>query len=433
MTKAKKSGLLWGLLAVGILGVALVLASGWRPWQAFKQTSTSQASGVIMADEITLSPSRGGRIARFEVNEGDAVRTGQELVMLDTTLLDAQIAVAEAQLAVAQASLQQIASGARPGALTTAQAQWQQAQVAHLAATQALSDALVLRDHPQQLDMQIAVAEAQVTAAEYRLGSALALKDAAETAKNLLQYSEDQIKGWKYPVPSPSLPSELLSAPYDWWRGWSGVNAAQASLETAKAQLAHWRAVRAYPQQLNAQVEAARATQAQATAALDAAQAQLDGLRAGASAEQLAAARAREVQAQAALDALRAQRADLRVLAPTDGTVLAQLAHAGEVTMPGGALLSLASLDRVHITVYVAENQLGQVSVNQTVMVQVDAFPGRLFEGEIEHIADQAQYTPRSVATKEERVNTVYAVEIGLPNAEGLLKPGMPADVTWTK
>jgi HlyD family secretion protein len=272
-----------------------------------------------------------------------------------------------------------------------------------------------------------------VTAAGHRLTAAVALKDAAETAKNLLQYGEDQLKGWKYPVPPPKLPSELLTAPYDWWKGWSGVNAAQASLDNAQAQWTHWRALRANPQQLDAQVEAATAAAALAAAAVDAAQAQLDGYRAGASAEQLAAGQARVAQAQTALDALSAQRADMQVLAPKDGTILAQLARAGEVVAPGGALLSLASLSEVRITVYVPENRLGQVALGQAVTVQVDAFPGRTFDGRIEHIADRAQYMPRNVATQEERVNTVYAVEIGLPNSEGLLKPGMPADVTWAK
>jgi HlyD family secretion protein len=69
--------------------------------------------------------------------------------------------------------------------------------------------------------------------------------------------------------------------------------------------------------------------------------------------------------------------------------------------------------------------------LNQPVQVTVDAFSGRTFEGRVTHIADEAQYTPRNVATQDERVNTVYAVEVLLPNGDGLLRPGMTADARW--
>ncbi len=76
-------------------------------------------------------------------------------------------------------------------------------------------------------------------------------------------------------------------------------------------------------------------------------------------------------------------------------------------------------------------NRLGEVQLGQSVDVMVDSFPERRFQGRVVHIADQPQYTPRSVATKEERVNTVYGVKIRLPNPEGLLKPGMAADAVF--
>ena len=58
----------------------------------------------------------------------------------------------------------------------------------------------------------------------------------------------------------------------------------------------------------------------------------------------------------------------------------------------------------------------------------VDSFSERTFTGQVSHIADRAEFTPRNVATREERVNLVFAVEIQLPNDDGALKPGMPAD-----
>ena len=430
----KRRGRLIGLLAV-VAVLAVVAGVRWLPGLRLAlagglgQSDAWRASGVMAADETALASSRGGRIATLAVAEGDSVKAGQTLLTLDATLLEGQIEVAQSQLQVAQATLQQVEAGARPGAAWVAQAQVEQAQAAHALAQQVLADAQALRDNPQELDMQVAVGEAQVSAAEARLKSAVALKDAAEAARNALQYAQDLLKGWTLPMPPPQIPTELQSAETDWWRAWVGVNAASASLDDAKAKLAHWRSVRANPQALNAQVEAAQAGVEQAAAAVDAAQAQWDAIRAGASAEQRRAARARVDQAQAALDALTAQRAEMQIVAPSDGTVLATVAHSGEIAAPGSTLLSLADLSELRLTVYVAENRLGHVALQQEVQVEVDAFPGRKFAGRIAHISDHPQYTPRNVATKDERVNTVYAVEIRLPNAEGLLTPGMPADV----
>ncbi len=421
---------------IGLVGLLAVLL--WFVSQRGRLAQTPSgspagelhASGVIAASEITLSSLHGGtvRVGGLYVAEGDAVQAGQELVALDTALLDAQIELAGAQLAVAQAALQQMEAGARPGVVAAATQRLEQARAAQAAAVQGLADARALRDEPQQLDMQIAVGMAQVEAAEQRLKSAVALKDAAEVGKQALQYAEDQIGNWSYPVPPPGIPAELKPALWDWWKAWAGVNAAQASVDDAKAQLAHWRAVREQPQELDAQVRTAEASVAQANAAVDVAQAQLDAYRAGASAEQLAVARARAAQAQTALDALQAQRQEWVIRAPVSGTVLSRAVHAGEVIAPGSTVLSLADLSQVKLTVYVAEDRLGEVALNQQVRVAVDAFPGRTFEGRVTHIADEAQYTPRNVATQAERVNTVYAVEILLPNDEGLLRPGMSAD-----
>ncbi|MBC7260541.1 MAG: efflux RND transporter periplasmic adaptor subunit, partial [Chloroflexi bacterium] len=325
----------------------------------------------------------------------------------------------------------QIEAGVRPGTIAIAKARLAQAKAGYEAALQALADAQGLRDEPQELEMQVAISEVRVEAAQYRLEQAAALKDAAEVAKNLAEYTEDQIRNWPYPVPPPKMPQELQLAPYDWWQAWAGVNAASASLEDAKALLAYWRSVLANPIQWEAQVVTAQAAVKEAQAAVELAQAQLDAYEAGATEEQLAAARARVEQAQAALDALLTQRSEIVIRAPSSGVVLSRAVHIGEVVAPGGKILGLADLAQVKLTVYVTENRLGEVALNQKVTVRVDAYPGRTFEGRVVRIADQAQFTPRNVATKEERVNTVYAVEISLPNEEGLLKPGMAADAMF--
>jgi HlyD family secretion protein len=90
--------------------------------------------------------------------------------------------------------------------------------------------------------------------------------------------------------------------------------------------------------------------------------------------------------------------------------------------------MSVARLDRVWIRVYIPEPDLPLVRVGQPAAVYVDAFPGRPFAGTVTEIGQQAEFTPRNVQTREERVKLVFAVKVTLENPERLLKPGMPAD-----
>lgn len=434
----QQKGKLLGLLVIALMTSFLIAvlrnsANENTAWLLRPMSDVLEASGVITAEEVVISSLYGGRIASIAVTEGDRVFAGQELVVLDTSLLDGQIEVARAQLAVAEAVLKQLEAGVRPGAINVAKARLAQAKMAYQAALQALADAQTLRIEAQELRMQVAVNEVQVEAAQHRLEQAVALKDAAEVAKSLAEYTADTMRNWMYPVPLPQMPQELQLASYDWWQAWVGVNAASAGLEEAKARLAYWRNLLANPLPLEAQVTTAQAAVSETLAAVDLAQAQLDAYQAGATEEQLSAARARVEQAQAVLDALLTQRQEMVIRAPMNGVVLSCAVHIGEVVAPGAKMLTIADVTQMELTVYVAENRLGEVSVGQKVWISVDAYPGRTFEGHVVHVADRAQYTPRNVATKEERVNTVYAVEISVPNGEGLLKPGMAADARFEK
>jgi multidrug resistance efflux pump len=94
-------------------------------------------------------------------------------------------------------------------------------------------------------------------------------------------------------------------------------------------------------------------------------------------------------------------------------------------------LITLARLEDLTITVYIAEDRYGTISIGQTARVEVDSFPGEVFEARVIRIADEAEFTPRNVQTEEGRRNTVFALELAVENPEGKLKPGMPADVDF--
>jgi RND family efflux transporter MFP subunit len=138
-------------------------------------------------------------------------------------------------------------------------------------------------------------------------------------------------------------------------------------------------------------------------------------------------------QAQANLDLVDAQIAKTVVTAPVDGVVLTRAAEPGSVVSAGGVMLTLGRLDELTITVYVPEDRVGEVTIGQEAQVAVDSFPGVSFKATVTYIADQAEFTPRNVQTVEGRKNTVFAVKLKLDNVSGKLKPGMPADVTFSQ
>ncbi len=438
-----------------------------------------QTTGIIQAEQVAIASELGGRIAAIPVAEGDRVQQGDLLVQLDTALIDAQIEAAETLLAVAQAGLAQAQAGARPGQIEVAKAQLALAEAGRIAAQQAISDTLALVENPQDIQLQIAVAQAQAQAASYQVAQATARKDAIEIAKNAFEDIQSQVGSdgrlrtlvasgsvddlpielppeiidllpgladgdytygdWELHIHdgryelyrSASIPYEFHLTPNQWWQAWVGVNAATAQQQGISSSLYHLYQQRDHPQLLEAQVDQAVSALAQAEAQVAAAQALVDRLTAGAGPEQITALEARVAQAEAVVAALWRQREMLALTAPREGTVVSLAARPGEVAAQGATLLALANLERLKLVVYVPENRLGQVHLGQPVQITVDSFSGRSFVGQVEQIANRAEFTPRNVATQEERVNLVFAVEVRVTNEGAALKPGMPADVVF--
>ncbi|OIQ07565.1 putative efflux pump membrane fusion protein [Moorella thermoacetica] len=95
---------------------------------------------------------------------------------------------------------------------------------------------------------------------------------------------------------------------------------------------------------------------------------------------------------------------------------------------PGIPIVTLSDPADLWLAIYVPETEIGKVKVGQQAVVTVDSFPGKRFNGRVKEIAGQAEFTPKNIQTKEERVDLVFKVKIALANEEQLLKPGMPAD-----
>lgn len=118
------------------------------------------------------------------------------------------------------------------------------------------------------------------------------------------------------------------------------------------------------------------------------------------------------------------------VLSPQEGTVLEKYAEAGEITAAGKPVLKIADLTKMELKVYIDGGQLGSVKLNQKCTVRIDEGEKgyRSLEGEIIHISNKAEFTPKIIQTKEERVHMVYAVTVLVQN-DGALKSGMPGEV----
>jgi HlyD family secretion protein len=136
---------------------------------------------------------------------------------------------------------------------------------------------------------------------------------------------------------------------------------------------------------------------------------------------------------QANVNLLDAQLGKLEVKAPLSGVILTRNIEPGEYVAPGGAALTMGQLSELTITVYVPEDRYGQIHLGQGASVGVDSFPEAQFSAKVTTISDQAEFTPRNVQTVEGRSSTVYAIKLTVTDPQGQLKPGMPADVTFSR
>jgi len=142
----------------------------------------------------------------------------------------------------------------------------------------------------------------------------------------------------------------------------------------------------------------------------------------------LAAARTAVDAAQAQANIVETRLADCTITAPIAGTVSAVAFRVGETVLAGSVPVTIIDLDQTWLTVYLSERLLGRVRLGDTCRVRVDAYPKEDFRGTLTFIADRAEFTPKDIQTKEERINQVYRMKITLPNPDRILKPGMPAD-----
>jgi HlyD family secretion protein len=153
-------------------------------------------------------------------------------------------------------------------------------------------------------------------------------------------------------------------------------------------------------------------------------------LRAGYREEEKAAAGARLEATAARIAAIEQQVKDATVTSPTEGVVTEKLVEAGEIVAPGSPLCVVTDLADAWLTAYVPESQLSRIRLGQQAQVSTDDGVSRT--GHVAWVSQRAEFTPKNIQTREERVKLVFKIKVRLPNDDGLFKPGMPAEARVT-
>lgn len=118
-----------------------------------------------------------------------------------------------------------------------------------------------------------------------------------------------------------------------------------------------------------------------------------------------------------------------KITSPIKGRINGIFTDKGEFVMPGNPILSVLDSEDLWIKIYIPETEIGRVFIGQEALITVDSFSDKNFPGKVIYIADQAQFTPKNVQTKDQRTSTVFPVKIKIENNFEELKPGLTAEI----
>jgi HlyD family secretion protein len=338
-------------------------------------------SGNIEATEVQVAFKIPGRVDQRLFDEGDMVRRGDKVAVLEASDLRGTIALRRAELQTARFALDELLAGSRAEDIAAAKAAWEKA--AH-----ALSD------------LEAGSRSQEVVAA--RAAAAAAAADMARLEADLKRATVLARR------------NTISAEEYD-----AAVASRDMAVERHKQAVAQLALVEeGYRKE---QIEAARSALLQAKA-------QYDLVKAGPRREDIDQGRSRVEQAQAALDLAEVQLSYATVFSPLTGVVLSKNIEPGDYVAPGTGVVTVGDLVHVLLRAYIDESDKGRVKYNQVAWVTTDAYPGKRYKGRVSFIAQEAEFTPKNVQTQKERVKLVYRIKIDITNPEMELNPGMPAD-----
>jgi HlyD family secretion protein len=365
----------------------ILAAIGYGVWKKFLQPApvppgVVQLSGRIEGDDSAIAAKITGRIAEIRYREGDTVKAGDVIAVLDDIQTksredQARSAVAEADTRVAFA----------------------QQQIAILEEQ--------LRENDLQLEQSKIDAEGRVHQAEADVATAQAELAQQEGSMKIAAFDRD---AYTRLAKDGAVPER---------------QGAQA-VSTAVAQ--------------EAAVAAARRKVESATGALNVAKASLSnpGIREAASAairrqiaqqqSQIGTERDDAQRIRQQLDEARENRNDLIVVAPFDGTIATRTAEPGEVIQAGTPIVTMLDMSKVYLRGFVPEGNIGEVKLGQAARIYLDSDPSKPLEAFVSRVDPQATFTPENTYFRDDRVKQVVGVKLQLKTGIGYAKPGMPSD-----
>jgi HlyD family secretion protein len=370
-----------------VIALLVLLIAGGAVWYFFIRTPATphnliKLSGRIEGDDTTVATKIPGRIREIHVREGDEVKAGQVVAVID----DEQIRAREQQeqSTVMQAEARVLAAQQQIAVLNA------QLEESNIGVDQARVDA----------QGRVSQAEAQVAHAE------------AELAQKEADYSQARYDEQRYTTLAkdgdvPERTGKQASTTAEAQA--AAVRAARKQVDVARGALTMAKANLSNVAMRTSQATAIRKQILQAQSGVLAAQAETDHAR----------ARLLEVQA---------DRKDLEVVAPIDGTVATRSAEPGEVVAAGSTLVTIVNLNAVYLRGFIPEGEIGRVRTGQTARVYLDSAPNHPLEAVVSRIDPEASFTPENTYFKDDRVKQVVGVKLVLKGAAGYAKPGMPAD-----
>ena len=358
----------WPILLLVVLGLAAAAAYS-AGW--FRKETGLRSSGTVESRNIRVGSKIGGRIENVLVREGDHVEPGQVLITFDDKEL-------QAALSQSRAAAEKSSRGFRTEEIAEARA----------AAAQAKAEYEQRKNGYRQEDIDAAKADFDRATAD-------------ETRANL-DYQRYEALAQKDLVSK----QQRDTAEATWKMSLAQKQSAQHRFDELK---------RGYRQEEIAAAEA-RYQQTQAT---------LDKFQRGNRPEDIAAARA-------ALAMDEARYRERQVLAPAAATIEVLDVRPGDLIAPNTPVATLLERDQTYVRIYIPETQYGQVKVGQKAEIQVDSFPKEIFHGVVEQINQQAEFLPRNVQTREERVHQVIGIKVRIDDPTHRVLAGMAADVKLT-
>ena len=339
-------------------------------------------SGRIEGDDSAIGPKTSGRIAEIRYREGDTVKAGDTIAVLDDAQVRAREDQARAALSAAQAREQSARSQ-----LAMLREQLGQSE---LQTGQAQTDA---EGRVRQAEADLAGAEAELAQQEAALKLAQFDRDAYTRLAQTGAVSERQ---GRQAIATADQQTAVVAAAR------KRVDAARGALTTARANLEN-------PNIRAAQESVIRKQMAQQEA-------------------EIAASGASAQEANYALNEAKANRKDLTVIAPFDGTVITRSAEPGEVVTAGTPIVTLLDLSRVYLRGFIPSGEIGRVKVGQPARVYLDSDPKQPLDAFVSRADPQATFTPENTYFREDRVKQVVGVKLQLKEGIGFAKPGMAAD-----